>query len=60
VDGMVMEIWIPVTVSYIEVACHNDSIIQVDNILIKELKSSLVAVRVDIDHEVDILFIVEE
>jgi len=56
---MVVEIWIPVTVPYVEVACYNDGVIQVDNVLTKELKSSLVAVRVDIYHEVDILFIVE-
>jgi len=55
-----MEIWIPVAVSYIEVACHNNSIIQVDNVLTEKLKSGLVTIGVDIDHEVDILFIVEE
>jgi len=44
---------------YVEVTCHDDSIIQVDNILTEELKSSLVAVRVDINNKVDILIIVE-
>ena len=56
---MVMEIWIPVIVPYVKVACHDDSVIQVDNVLTKELKSSLVVIGVDIDHDVDILFIVE-
>jgi len=56
---MVMEIWIPVIVPYVKVACHDDSVIQVDNVLTKELKSSLVAIGVDIDHKVNILFIVE-
>jgi len=56
---MVMEIWIPVAVPYVEVACYDDSVIQVNNVLTKELKSSLVAIRVDINHKVDILFIVE-
>jgi len=56
---MVMEIWIPVAVPYVEVACYDDSVIQVNNVLTKELKSSLVAIKVDINHEVDILFIVE-
>jgi len=45
--------------SYVKVTCHDDSIIQVDNVLTKELKSGLVAIRVDIDNEVDILIIVE-
>jgi len=59
VDGIVMEIWIPVIIPYVEVACHDDSVIQVDNVLTKELKSSLVVIGVDIDHKVNILFIVE-
>jgi len=59
VDGMVMEIWIPVAVPYVEVTCHDDGVIQVDNVLTEELKSSLVAIGVDINYEVDVLFIVE-
>jgi len=54
-----MEIWIPVTVPYVEVTCYDDSVIQVDNVMTKELKSGLVTIGVDIDHEVDVLFIVK-
>jgi len=54
-NRMVMKVWIPVTIPYVEVAYYDNSIVQVDNILTEELESVVVAVRVDIDNEVDIL-----
>ena len=56
---MVMKVWIPVTIPYVEVTCYDNSIVQVHNVSIEELESSLVTIRVYINNEIDILIIVK-
>jgi len=51
--GIMVGEWVPITISNVEITCHDDGIIQVDDILAKEMKSSLIAIRVYVDHKVD-------
>jgi len=57
---IMMKAWILVTIPYVEVTCHDNSIIQVHNVSIEELESSLVTIRVYIDNKIDILIIVKD
>lgn len=50
---------VPVTIPNVEIACHNDCIVQVDEALQEELESSLITVGVDVDHEVGVLVTVK-
>jgi len=51
--------WIPITISNVKVICYNDCIVQVDNILVEEMKSSLIAIRVDVDHKAGVAIAME-
>jgi len=51
---MVMSKGIPVTVSDVKVIYHDNRIVQVDSVLLKEVDGSLIAVGIDIDYEVGI------
>ena len=56
---MVLDVRIPVTVSDVEVACHDYRVSDVSYIVLQYLEGCLIAVRVDINDEIDILSIVE-
>jgi len=58
-NGVMGVVWIPVIGSYIEITCYNHSIVQVDDILIKEMESILIAIEINIDDEVRGLVSVE-
>jgi len=51
-NGVMGIVWIPVIVSYIKITCHDHSIVQVDDILIKEMESILIAIGINVDDEV--------
>jgi len=51
-NGVMGVIWIPVIVSYIEITYHDHGIVQVDDILIKEMESILIAIEINVDDEV--------
>ena len=59
VHGMMIGEWIPITISNVKVTCYNDCIVQVDNILVEEMKSSLIAIRVDVDHKAGVAIAME-
>jgi len=58
-SGVIRVVWIPVVVSYIEITCHNYGIVQVDDVLIKEMESILIAIGINVDDEVCALVSVE-
>ena len=48
-----MNIWVPVTISDVEVICHDYCVFNIPDVII------LIAIKVYVDDEVDILFIVK-
>jgi len=56
---MVSEVRVPVTVPNVEVTCHNDCTFQIDNGLTHKIQGSLIAIRIDVNNEVDVTVKVE-
>jgi len=56
---MVMGEWIPITISDVKITCYDNCIVQVDGILAEEMKSSLIAIKVDVDHKVGVTITME-
>ena len=56
---MVSEVRVPITVPNVEVACHDYHIFQIDNGLTHKMQGGLIAVRIDVNNEVDITVRVE-
>jgi len=57
--GVVAEVRILVTVSNIEIACHNNHTFQIDNVLMQKMQGGLIAVRIDINNKVGVIVRVE-
>ena len=54
-----MEVRVPVTVPNIEIAYHDNCTFQIDNGLIYKMQDSLIAVRIDVNNEVDVMVSIE-
>jgi len=59
VNGVILDVQIPVAISDVEVACHNYCVSDVSYIVSQYLEGCLIAVRVNVNDEIDILSIVE-
>jgi len=58
-NGIMMKVWVPVTVPDVEVTCHSNCNSYVSDIATKSLQGCLIIVGVDIDNKVDILVVVK-
>jgi len=57
--GIVVEVRVLVTVPNIEIAYHNNRTFQIDNGLMYKMQDSLIAVRIDVNNEVDVMVSIE-
>jgi len=58
-DKVMVVVWVPVAVSYVEVTCHDYCVVQVDDVLAQEASSRLITVGIDIDNEVHVMVVME-
>ena len=58
-DGVILDVRIPVAISDVEVTCHDYHVSDVSYIVSQYSEGCLIAVRININHEIDILSIVE-
>ena len=56
---IVVNVWIPITISYVKITCYDNCIVQVNNILAEKVESSLIAIRINVDHKVYVMVIME-
>jgi len=57
--GVVMDERVLAAIPNVEITCHNDCAVQVNSILLEKMKGGLITIRVNVDHEVDIMIAVE-
>ena len=58
-DEVVPKIRVLVTISYVKITCYDYHIVQINNILVQEIQSSLIAIRINVDYEVSAIVVIE-
>ena len=58
-DGVILDVRIPVAISDIEVTCHDYRVSNISYVVSQYSEGCLIAVRVNVNDEIDILPIVE-
>ena len=58
-NGMILDVQIPVAISDVKVACHDHRASDVSCIVSKYSKGRLITVRVNVNDEIDILSIIK-
>jgi len=59
-DGMVLEVGVPVIVPNIEIICHDNHTFQINDSLMQKMQGSLIAVRIDVNNEVNVTVRIED
>jgi len=59
VDGVILDVRIPVAISDVEVACHDYRVSDISYVVSQYSEGCLIAIRVNVNDEIDILPIVE-
>jgi len=57
---VMLEIRVPIAVSYVKIPCQDYCVIYICYVLTKDLKSSLIAIWVYVNHEVYVSVIMED
>jgi len=59
VDGVILDVWIPIAISDVEVACHDYHVFDISYVVLQYSESCLIAVKVNVNDKIDILPVVE-
>jgi len=59
VDEVILDVRIPIAISDVEVACHDYRVFDISYVVLQYSESCLIAVKVNVNDEIDILPIVE-
>ena len=58
-NGVVLDVWIPVTISDVEVTCHPYSGSDVPHIVSQNSESCLITIRIHVDDKIIVLSVVK-
>ena len=58
-NGVVLDVWIPVTISDVEIACHQYSGSDVPHVVLQNSEGCLITIQIHVDDEIIVLSVVK-